>query len=70
MDIFVNRLVELRKNNNYKQTDVAEASKVSYRQYQSYEAGKAEPKLTTLIALADFFDVSLDYLVGRSDKKD
>lgn len=35
--------------------------------YQFYEYGKSEPKINVLIALADYFDVSLDYLVGRSD---
>ena len=35
--------------------------------YQFYEYGKNEPTASVLIALADFFDVSLDYLVGRSD---
>ena len=39
----------------------------SYGNYQDYEYGKVVPSATILIALADYFDVSLDYLVGRSD---
>ena len=35
--------------------------------YQRYEYGEREPSFQKLIALADYFDVSLDYLVGRSD---
>ena len=35
--------------------------------YQFYEYGRSEPTAHILIALADFFDVSLDYLCGRSD---
>lgn len=35
--------------------------------YQRYEYGTREPAYQKLIALADFFDVSLDYLTGRSD---
>ena len=35
--------------------------------YQFYECGISEPTASVLIALADYFDVSLDYLVGRSD---
>jgi len=38
--------------------------------YQRYEYGTREPAHKNLIALADYFDVSLDYLVGRSDIKD
>ena len=37
------------------------------RQYQRYERGEGEPKLAGWLFLADFFNVSLDYLVGRSD---
>lgn len=35
--------------------------------YQRYEYGERSPSFDCLIALADFYDVSLDYLVGRSD---
>ena len=37
------------------------------RNYQDYEAGKVDPPTSKLIALADYFDVSIDYLVGRTD---
>ena len=47
----------------------AELLGLSLRGYQSYETDQSEPKLKTLIALADYFKVSLDYLVGRSDTK-
>ena len=43
---------------------------VTLRQYQRYERGEQEPKLEGWIFLADFYDVSLDYLVGRSDRRD
>ena len=36
----------------------------------NYEAGKNRPDFDGLIALADYFDVSLDYLVGRSDRRE
>ncbi|MFQ7062144.1 MAG: helix-turn-helix domain-containing protein [[Clostridium] leptum] len=35
---------------------------------QSYEIGERNPAFDQLIALADYFDVSIDYLVGRTDK--
>ena len=41
----------------------------SLRGYQMYEEGKNEPNLTRLVALADFFDVTTDYLLGRTDKE-
>ncbi|MGM0137639.1 hypothetical protein IGI65_000041 [Enterococcus sp. DIV0755b] len=62
-------LAKLRKEQGLKQTDMALFLKINNRQYQRYESGDSEPKLDTLIALADYFEVSLDYLVGRTDKK-
>ncbi|MFN6687555.1 helix-turn-helix domain-containing protein [Enterococcus gallinarum] len=62
-------LAKLRKEQGLKQTDMALFLKINNRQYQRYESGDSEPKLVTLIALADYFGVSLDYLVGRTDKK-
>ena len=49
------------------QKQAAEIAGVAERVYQSYEYGKVVPTATVLIALADFYDVSLDYLCGRSD---
>ena len=40
---------------------------ISLRAYQFYESGAYDPALPNLIALADYFQVSIDYLVGRSD---
>lgn len=60
-------LTNLRKEKGLKQTDMALLLKINNRQYQRYESGDSDPKLDTLIALADYFQVSLDYLVGISD---
>lgn len=49
------------------QKQAAQAAGVAESMYQFYEYGKNEPTAKVLIALADFYDVSLDYLVGRSD---
>lgn len=57
-----------RQMKNFTQRQVADGIGVSEQAYQKYEYGKVVPSAFVLIALADFFDVSLDYLVGRSDE--
>lgn len=42
---------------------------MAVRTYQNYEGGQREPNFSTLIALADFFDVTTDYLLGRTDEQ-
>lgn len=64
---FQNRLIELRKLRNVTQKDIADSVGISVLGYQRYEYGTREPAFRVLIALADYFDVSLDYLCGRSD---
>lgn len=64
---FSERLISLRKSRNLTQKQVYEAVGMSMLGYQRYEYGQREPAYKNLIALADYFDVSLDYLVGRSD---
>ena len=61
-------LKTLRKENKAKQSDIANKLSIARSTYQSYEYGVAEPDIKTLIALADYFDVSLDYLCGRQNK--
>lgn len=60
-------LKRIRKSKGIPQSQIASAAGISTTQYQNYEYGKSEPTASVLIALADYFDVSLDYLVGRSD---
>ncbi len=67
MTCFVERLKTCRKERHSTQKQVAEAIGTSEQNYQRYERGSQQPTLPVLIALADYFDVSLDYLVGRSD---
>lgn len=64
---FSQRLISIRKSQGLTQKQVYEAVGLSPLGYQRYEYGVREPSLSTLIALADLFDVSLDYLAGRSD---
>ncbi len=60
-------LKRFRKQFKVTQKQAAEIAGVAERVFQSYEYGKVVPAVTVVIALADYFDVSLDYLVGRSD---
>ena len=60
-------LKELRKSRGITQKQLALAISASERGIQQYELGERKPTYDMLIALADYFDVSLDYLVGRSD---
>ncbi len=64
---FSNRLKQLRKEKNLKQSDMAELLELTTRHYQQIEYGKVNIPTLTLIFLADYFDVSLDYLVGRTN---
>ncbi len=61
------RLVELKTKRGILQKDIANGLDISLRAYQYYERGEREPSASVLIALADFFDVSVDYLLGRTD---
>ncbi len=65
--IFSTRLKELRQNHKVSQQELADLLGVSTRAWRFYESGEREPNISGLIALADYFNVSLDYLVGRSD---
>lgn len=67
MQILARRLKELRESRRIYQKEMAEVLGLSFRGYQDYETDKSEPKLRTLIAIADYYEVSIDYLVGRTD---
>lgn len=64
------RLKELRMGKNITLKQMAEELNMVQRNYQRYENGEVDPPLSKAIALADYFDVSLDYLCGRSDVKE
>ena len=62
---FYENLLRLRQENGLKQPEVAAGTGISLRAYQNYERGLREPQLSVLIALADFYNISLDELVCR-----
>lgn len=60
------RLKEVRKSRRLTQAQVAEGVNCSASTLSRYETGKRQPPLDMLVRLADFFDVSLDYIFGRT----
>ena len=65
MDNLANRLKELRRLSNLTQRQTSLKLGVTERSYQRIESGENIPKLSNLIELANIFNVSLDFLVGR-----
>ncbi len=62
----MNRIRALREDRDLRQIDVSKATGIDQKTLSNYETGKTRPDSDALILLADFFDVSIDYLVGRS----
>lgn len=67
---FSQRLRQLRTERGLKQREMAEICNVKIRTYQDYEYGKCYPTVLGLVFLADYFDVSLDYLMGRTEQRE
>lgn len=65
MTIFSKRLKKLRKNRGLKQQELEEILGIKRNTYSDWENGKTEPRFDNLVKLADFFNVSLDWLFGR-----
>ena len=67
MKIFCERLKALRKSKGITQKAVAKALEIAERHYQKIEYGEVVPGLDLAITLADYFGVSIDFLVGKTD---
>lgn len=67
MTIFSQRIKELRIAQGLTLRDVANRMGVSLMAYAHYEYGDNQPSIETLAKLCDIFDVSSDYLIGRTD---
>ena len=61
------RLKELRLNNGLKQSDLLKKFNLSSARYSQYENDKRVPDYELLIKFADFYNVSIDYLLGRTN---
>lgn len=68
MSKFSERLQKLRKTQKRRCKTVSELCGLSPDAIRRYENGEAKPTVDSLIAIADYFEVSLDYLCGRVDQ--
>ena len=60
-------LKKLKSERHTTQKEIAKAANISDRAYRNLESGVSIPNMDTLILIADFYDVSMDYLAGRTD---
>lgn len=67
MKIFGERIRALRESMNFSQVKFAETFGIGQSSVVRYEKGKASPSLELLVRIADYYDVSLDYVLGRTD---
>lgn len=68
MNIMIGKIIyELRTQKNLTQLELAKALKITQRKVSYWETGKIEPDIKSLWELADFFDITVDYLIGRSE---
>lgn len=63
----MHRIKELREDRDLRQCDVAAATGIDQRTLSNYETGKTNPDSFAIIKLAEFFEVSCDYLLGVND---
>ena len=64
------RIQDLRTDADMSQKQLSEILHISQRSYSHYETGSRNIPVEMLIRLANYYDISVDYLVGRPDKKE
>lgn len=64
-----NRLISLRKEKGLSQYEIADKLGFSRGKLANYEQGTRQPDYDTLTKIAEYYDVSVDYLLGRTDQK-
>lgn len=69
MSVFAEQLKTLRKINGLTQKELAENVGVQQGAINKWESKQTEPNIEKLVKLADYFDVSLDYLIGGKNEK-
>lgn len=68
--MYQNRLRDLREDKDLKQADIAKLLTVHQTTYSDYELNKLNIPVSVLHTLADFYGVSVDYLLGRTNRKE
>lgn len=69
MEILAKRLLELRSERDLSRRVVAASTGMTERTYQRYENAERDPSAPVLVALADYYEVTTDYLLGRTDER-
>lgn len=67
--MYLKRLKDLREDNDKYQTDIANYLKITRQQYGLYEIGKRDMPIDLINVLADYYNTSIDYIVGRTNIK-
>ncbi|MBQ8355413.1 MAG: helix-turn-helix transcriptional regulator [Oscillospiraceae bacterium] len=67
--MYRNRLRDLREDRDLKQAALADYLQIHQTTYSDYELGKLNVPINVLHALADYYDTSIDYLLGRTPEK-
>ncbi|MDE6034546.1 MAG: helix-turn-helix domain-containing protein [Ruminococcus sp.] len=70
MVYYLQRLKDLREDEDLKQAYIARLLNTTQQQYSLYESGQRELPVRHLVTLADFYKVSADYILGRTNIKD
>ena len=68
--LFHERIKYLRLSKKLKQADIVNNTNIPSTTYSYYENGKKQPSIVNITKLADFFNVTADYLIGRTNSPD
>ena len=68
--MYLKRLKDLREDHDYTQSYISKLLNMKQQQYSRYEKGEYEIPLESLLKLADYYNVSIDYILNRTNKKE
>ena len=70
MSYLSDRLCEMRKERKQSRKEVSDALGIAERSYQRYENAEREPTASVLVKMADYYGLTTDYLLGRTDRRE